>query len=297
MLYPIAGTRGILNKLDGYEMKYGVAIFSTDYSIKPAELAVAAEDRGFESLWFPEHSHIPLSRQSPWPGGGELPKHYYDCMDPLVAMATAASVTKRILLCTGICLVVQRDPIQLAKEVATLDQLSNGRVVLGVGGGWNAEEMADHGTDFKSRFRLMAERIAAMKIIWTESKPAFKGEFVNFEPMMAWPKPVQTPHPPILVGGGFPHGAKRAIEYGDGWMPLGGRGWDVLDTLPRFRQMAAEAGRDPDSLGITIFGADGNEDMLKGYQDASVERTVFTLPSAGRGEVLALLDQYAKIIG
>ena len=278
-------------------MDYGVAIFSTDYSITPAELAAAAEERGFESLWFPEHSHIPLSRLSPWPGGGDLPKHYYDCMDPLVAMATAASVTKTIRLCTGICLVIQRDPIQLAKEVATLDQLSNGRVVLGVGGGWNAEEMADHGTAFKSRFRLMAERIAAMKVIWTETKPEFKGEFVNFEPMMAWPKPLQKPYPPVLVGGGFPHGAKRAIEYGDGWMPLGGRGWDVLDTLPRFRQMAAEAERDPDSLGITIFGAEDKADMLKGYQDAGVERTVFTLPSAGRDDVLPLLDGYAALMG
>jgi probable F420-dependent oxidoreductase len=277
-------------------MDYGVAIFSTDYSITPAELAVAAEERGFESLWFPEHSHIPLSRKSPWPGGGDLPKHYYDCMDPLVAMATAASVTKTIRLCTGICLVIQRDPIQLAKEVATLDQLSNGRVVLGVGGGWNEEEMADHGTAFKSRFRLMAERIAAMKLIWTENKPEFSGEFVNFPAMMAWPKPLQKPYPPILVGGGFPHGAKRAIEYGDGWMPLGGRGWDVLDTLPRFRQMAAEAERDPDSLGITIFGAEDKTDMLKGYQDAGVERTVFTLPSAGRDEVLPLLDQYAALM-
>ena len=277
-------------------MDYGVAIFSTDYSITPAELAVAAEERGFESLWFPEHSHIPLSRKSPWPGGGDLPKHYYDCMDPLVAMATAASVTKTIRLCTGICLVVQRDPIQLAKEVATLDQLSNGRVVLGVGGGWNEEEMADHGTAFKSRFRLMAERIAAMKAIWTENKPEFSGEFVNFPPMMAWPKPQQKPYPPILVGGGFPHGAKRAIEYGDGWMPLGGRGWDVLETLPKFRQMAAEADRDPDSLGITIFGAEDKVDALKGFQDAGVERTVFTLPSAGRDEVLPLLDQYAALI-
>lgn len=278
-------------------MKYGVAIFSTDYSITPAELAVAAEERGFESLWFPEHSHIPLSRKSPWPGGGDLPKHYYDTMDPLVAMATAASVTKSILLCTGICLVIQRDPIQLAKEVATLDQLSNGRVVLGVGGGWNEEEMADHGTEFKSRFRLMAERIAAMKIIWTEDKPEFKGEFVNFEPMMAWPKPAQKPHPPILVGGAFPYGAKRAIEFGDGWMPLGARGWDVLETLPRFRQMAAEAGREPDSLDITIFGAEDKVEMVKGFQDAAVNRTVFTLPSAGRDEVMPLLDQYAKLMG
>ena len=278
-------------------MDYGVAIFSTDYSITPAELAVAAEERGFESLWFPEHSHIPLSRKSPWPGGGDLPKHYYDCMDPMIAMATAAPVTKTIRLCTGICLVVQRDPIQLAKEVASLDQLSNGRVILGVGGGWNEEEMADHGTAFKSRFRLMAERIAAMKCIWTENKPEFSGEFVNFPPMMAWPKPAQKPYPPILVGGGFPHGAKRAIAYGDGWMPLGGRGWDVLETLPRFRQMAAEAGRDPDSLGITIFGAEDKVDALKSYQDAGVERTVFTLPSAGRDKVLPLLDEYAKQIG
>jgi probable F420-dependent oxidoreductase len=277
-------------------MDYGVAIFPTDYSITPAELAVAAEERGFESLWFPEHSHIPLSRKSPWPGGGDLPKQYYDCMDPLVALATAASVTKSIRLCTGICLVIQRDPIQLAKEVATLDQLSNGRVVLGVSGGWNEEEMADHGTAFKSRFRLMAERIAAMKVIWTESKPEFSGEFVNFPPMMAWPKPIQKPHPPVLVGGGFPHGARRAIEYGDGWTPLGGRGWEPLETLPRFRQMAAEADRDPDSLGITIFGAEADADSLNGNRDAGVERSVFVLPSADRDEVLPLLDQYAALM-
>lgn len=278
-------------------MDYGVAIFATDYSITPAELAVAAEERGFESLWFPEHSHIPLSRLSPWPGGGDLPKHYYDCMDPIVAMATAASVTKTIRLCTGICLIIQRDPIQLAKEVATLDQLSGGRVVLGVGGGWNAEEMADHGTAFDSRFRLMGERVAALKVIWTESKPEFSGEFVNFEPMMAWPKPVQKPHPPILIGGGFPHGARRAIEYGDGWMPLGGRGWDPLETLPRFRQMAAEADRDPDSLNITIFGAEDDADTDKTYRDAGVGRAVFVLPSSDREEILPLLDQYAKQIG
>ena len=277
-------------------MKLGVAIFATDYSITPAELAVAAEERGFESLWFPEHSHIPLSRKSPWPGGGDLPKHYYDTMDPIVSMATAAQASEKILLCTGICLVIQRDPIQLAKEIASLDQLSKGRVVFGVGGGWNEEEMADHGTEFKSRFRLMGERIAAMKNIWTENKPEYHGEFVDFGPMMAWPKPLQKPHPPVLVGGAFPYGAKRAIEYGDGWMPLGDRGWDVLDTLPRFRQMAAEAGRDPDSLGITIFGADDNADVLQSFRDAAVERTVFTLPSADRDEVLPLLDKYANLM-
>ncbi|MBT3333385.1 MAG: LLM class F420-dependent oxidoreductase [Rhodospirillaceae bacterium] len=277
-------------------MDFGIAMFPTDYSIGPAELAIAAEERGFGSLWFPEHSHIPLSRKSPWPGGSELPKHYYDVMDPLVSLGAAAAVTETIRLCTGICLVIQRDPIQLAKEVATLDQISNGRVILGVGGGWNEEEMADHGTAFDSRFRLMAERIAAMKTVWTETKPEFHGEFVNFDAMMAWPKPVQKPHPPVIVGGGFPYGAKRAIEYGDGWMPLGGRGWDPLETMQRFRQMAAEADRDPDSLGVTIFGYDDANGSIQNYQDAGVERTVFVLPSTSREEALPLLDKYAALI-
>ena len=277
-------------------MEYGVSMVPTDYSIDPAELAVAAEERGFESLWFPEHSHIPLSRKSPWPGGAELPKQYYDCMDPFIVLATAASVTKTINLCTGICLIIQRDVLQLAKEVATLDQLSKGRVILGIGAGWNAEEMADHGTAFETRMSLMEERVAALKIIWTESKPEFSGKFVNFEPMMTWPKPIQKPHPQILIGGGFPHAAKRAISYGDGWMPIGGRGWDVVETLPKFRQMAAEAGRNPDDLGITIFGATDDAAMLKGYRDASVNRTVFSLPSASRDEILPLLDQYAGMM-
>ncbi|HZD26323.1 MAG TPA: LLM class F420-dependent oxidoreductase, partial [Alphaproteobacteria bacterium] len=246
-------------------MQFGVTMFATDYSMSPAELAIAAEERGFESMWLPEHSHIPVSRKSPWPGGSELPKPYYDAMDPLVCLASAASVSKSIRLCTGICLVVQRDPIQLAKEVASLDQLSGGRVVLGVGAGWNAEEMADHGTEFSQRFKVMRERIEAMKRIWTESKPEYHGEFVDFEPMMTWPKPVQKPHPPVIVGGGFPHGARRAIAYGDGWMPIAGRGWDVLETLPRFRQMAAEAGREPDKLPVGIFIAPQEAEVLKRY--------------------------------
>ena len=278
------------------DMEFGVSLFPTDYSITPAELAVAAEERGFESIWFPEHSHIPLSRKSPWPGGPELPKPYYDCMDPFVALATAASVTKTLKLCTGICLIIQRDVIQLAKETATLDQLSNGRLILGVGAGWNAEEMADHGTEYKTRMSLMAEKIAALKTIWTESKPEYHGKFVDFEPMMTWPKPVQKPHPQILVGGGFPHAAKRAIAYGDGWMPIGGRGWDVMETLPKFRQMAAEADRNPDDLPISIFGAADDGDVIKGYRDAGVARSVFGPPSASRDEIMPLLDQYAALI-
>jgi len=276
-------------------MQFGVAIFPTDYSIAPAALAEAAEQRGFESLWFPEHSHIPVSRRSPWPGGGDLPKQYYDCYDPLVSLAAAATATSRIRLCTGICLVVQRDPIQLAKEVATLDRISGGRVILGVGGGWNAEEIADHGTEFKTRFALMRERIEAMKLIWTEEQPAYDGTYVSFEPMMAWPKPVQTPHPPVLVGGGFPHGARRAVAYGDGWMPLGGRGADLLQQLPPFRQMAAEAGREPDALDVTVYGAEQDADQLGRYRDAAVDRCVFMLPSRGADEVLPLLDRLAAL--
>lgn len=276
-------------------MDYGVAMFTTDYSITPAQLAVAAEERGFGSLWFPEHSHIPLSRQSPWPGGDELPKQYYDVMDPFVALASAASVTKRIKLCTGICLIIQRDTIQLAKEVATLDQISQGRVILGIGAGWNAEEMADHGTAFETRFKLMREKVEALKVIWTESKPEYHGEFVNFDAMMTWPKPVQKPHPPILLGGGFPHGARRALAYGDGWMPIGGRG-DILDLAPRFRQMAAEAGRDPASLNLTAFGCAPDADAVARHVEAGYDRIVFMLPSAGPDEVLPQLDALAELI-
>lgn len=277
-------------------MDFGVAMFTTDYSITPAQLAVAAEERGFGSLWFPEHSHIPLSRTSPWPGGGELPKMYYDVMDPFVALASAASVTKRIKLCTGICLIIQRDTIQLAKEVATLDQISHGRVILGIGAGWNAEEMADHGTVFETRFKLMREKVEALKVIWTENKPEYHGEFVNFDAIMTWPKPVQKPHPPILVGGAFPQGARRALAYADGWMPIGGRG-DIVDLAPRFRQMAAEAGREPDSVNLTAFGCAPNADEVARHQEAGFDRVVFMLPPDGPDEVLPQLDDLAELIG
>ena len=257
------------------------------------ELALAVEERGFESLWFPEHSHIPLPRVSPWPGGGDLPKMYYDVMDPFVSLGAAAAITKRIKLATGICLVVQRDPIQLAKEVATLDQLSNGRFLFGIGGGWNAEEMADHGTtDFKGRFKLMDQRVEALRTIWTHNKPEFHGELVDFGPMMTWPKPVQKPHPPIIVGGGFPYGARRAIAYGDGWMPIGDR-VDVVELLPRFRQMAAEAGREPDELPVTSFGLQPEDDIVSKTSDAGVDRVVFGLPPEKADTILPMLDKFS----
>jgi probable F420-dependent oxidoreductase len=276
-------------------MKYGVYSFLTAYSISPPALGRALEERGFESLFLPEHTHIPTSRKSPWGGGPELPKMYYDVFDPFVSLGAVAATTLTLKLGTGICLVVERDPIVLAKEISTLDQLSGGRFLFGVGGGWNAEEMADHGTAFETRFELMAERIEAMKTIWTRSKPQYHGKYVNFDEMMTWPKPVQKPHPPILVGGAFPWGANRAIRYGDGWMPIGGREQDVVALLPRFRQMAAEAGRDPATLPVTMFGPRNDGGRLQQIRDAGVERVVFDLPPASEEELLPILDDLALL--
>jgi probable F420-dependent oxidoreductase len=274
-------------------LKLGLTMFPTDYSIPPAELAVAAEERGFESLWFPDHTHIPLSRRSPWPGGAELPKMYYDVMEPFVSLATAASVTRRIRLGTGVCLLVQRDPLQTAKDVATLDRLSQGRFLFGVGMGWNAEEMADHGTRFETRGRLLRERIEACKAIWTQKKPEYHGEFVDFEPMMTWPKPLQTPHPPIHVGGGWPHAARRAVRWADGWMPIHGR--DAIDPA-LFRALAEEAGRDPKTLEISVYGAPAEPAEVERLRARGVDRAVFGLPPAPRDEILPLLDARAKLL-
>ena len=208
-------------------MKYGCYIFATDYSIRPDELARALEDRGFESFWVPEHTHIPASRQSPWPGGAPLPREYWHTLDPFVALGAAAAVTSRIKLGTGICLVIERDPITLAKEVASLDWLSRGRVLFGVGGGWNAEEMAQHGTDFASRWKVLRERIAAMKAIWERDEAEYHGKYVNFDRLWSYPKPVQKPHPPILMGGTGPHARQRAAEFDGHWMPISSR--DPID--------------------------------------------------------------------
>ena len=279
-------------------MDFGIFMFHTDYSMPVIDQAQACEARGFESLWAPEHSHIPLSRQSPFPQGGDLPKKYYDVMDPFVTLSAAAAATTRLKVATGICLVVQRDPIQTAKQVASLDQISGGRVLFGIGAGWNAEEMADHGTDFKSRFTVMRERVEAMKAIWTRSKPEYHGELVNVPPMMTWPKPVQKPHPPVIVGGAYPHGARRAIAYGDGWMPHARRPayGDVLGLLPEFRKMATEAGRDPATIPITIFGVAEDLDLIKRYRDAAAARLVFNLPPAHADEVLPALDRCAALM-
>jgi probable F420-dependent oxidoreductase len=279
-------------------MHFGAAMFFTDYSMPPGDLGRALEQRGFESLWAPEHSHIPMSRASPFPNGGELPKQYYDVMDPFVTLSAAAAATKTLKVGTGVCLVQQRDPIQTAKLVASIDLVSAGRFQFGVGSGWNAEEMADHGSPFKSRHKIARERIEAMKLIWTEEKAEYHGEFVNFDMMMAWPKPVQRPHPPVIVGGAFPYGARRAIRYGDGWVPHASRPeyGDVSDFLPQFHQMAKEAGRDPASLPLTMFRVAEELDALRRYCAIGIARVVITLPSTGSDQVLPILDRWAQKI-
>src|ERR1700681_4268213 len=279
-------------------MYFGGAMFFTDYSMSAMELARALEERGFESVWAPEHSHIPLSRKTPFPGGGDLPKKYADCMDPFVTLTAAAMATKTLNVGTGVCLVQQRDPIQTAKLVASIDNVSGGRFLFGIGNGWNQDEMEDHGTEFKPRHKRARENVEAMKEIWTKSKAEYHGEFVNFDPMMTWPKPVQKPHPPIMVGGAFPYGARRALRYGDGWMPHRTRTQyaDVQALLPKLRETAAEAGRDPASMPITIWGARENLDLLKRDRDDGVSHLVVSLDSGKADAILPELDRWATLI-
>jgi probable F420-dependent oxidoreductase len=279
-------------------MHFGAAMFFTDYSMAPGDLGRALEARGFESLWAPEHSHMPMSRLSAFPNGGELPKQYYDVMDPFVTLAAAAAATNTLNVGTGVCLVQQRDPIQTAKLVASIDQASRGRFLFGVGSGWNAEEMADHGTPFKARHKIARERIEAMKLIWTQEQAEYHGEFVNFDPMIARPKPVQTPYPPVIVGGAFPYGARRAIRYGDGWVPHAGRPEydDVSDFLPEFHRMVKQAGRDSASLPVTMFRVVEDLDKLRHYRDIGIARVVITVPAAGPDDVLPILDRWAEKI-
>jgi probable F420-dependent oxidoreductase len=274
-------------------------MFFTDYSMAPGELGVALEQRGFDSVWAPEHSHIPLSRETPFPAGGELPKKYYDAMDPFVSLTAAAAVAKTLQVGTGICLVAQRDPIQLAKLVASIDQVSGGRFLFGIGSGWNKDEMENHGTVYATRHKLVREKIEAMKEIWTKPTAEYHGELVDFGPMMAWPKPVRKPHPPVYVGGAFPYSARRAIRYGNGWLPQSahhGRYRQIAEMIPEFRRMAAEAGRDPAELPITVWHARRDPDMLKRYIELGVERVVFQLDSDKAEAVLPRLDLFAELM-
>ena len=277
-------------------MKLGVTMFATDYAIRPDEFARACEERGFESVWYPEHTHIPASRRSPWPGGGDLPKEYWHAHDLFVALTAAAMVTKTIRLGTGICLVIERDPIVLAKEVASLDQLSNGRLLFGIGGGWNAEEMENHGTPFQRRWKVLREKVEAMKAIWTQDAAEYHGEFVNFDPIWCYPKPLQKPHPPIVLGTLSAKGLKRVVNYCDGWIPVGGTVQDLPATIRELHALAERSGRQAKDLPVSIFGVAADEALLRQYQEMGIERAVFFAPSAGKDKVLPLLDRYATFI-
>ena len=276
-------------------MHFGGAMFFTDYSMTAVALARALEERGFESVWAPEHSHIPATRKTPYPGGGDLPKEYYDAMDPFVTLAAAGAVTTKIKLGTGVLLVQQRDTIQTAKLVASIDQVSGGRFLFGVGGGWNQDEMENHGTVYASRFKRMRESVEAMKEIWTKTKAEYHGEFVNFDPMMAWPKPVQKPHPPIIVGGAWPHAARRVIRYGDGWIPLVARN-DLPGIIPEFHKMVREAGRDPASIELTAWGAPEDADAIKRFRDLGISRVVTTFRPESADKVMPAMDRWAKLL-
>src|ERR1700683_1599375 len=259
---------------------FGVMMFPTDYATQPVELAQAVEARGLDSLFFPEHTHIPTSRKSPWPGGGDLPTEYWHTHDQFVALTAAAVATKRIKLGTGICLVIERDPIVLAKEVASLDLISNGRVILGIGGGWNAEEMENHGTNFKRRWGLLRERVLAMKAICPNEQAEFHGEFVNFDPVWSCPKPIQPGGPKILLGSEAKKALERVVDYCDGWMPINRGGEQLKEGVKQLREAADRAGRRFEDLQLGIFGVPPKEDTAKSFLDWGFSHLIFGLPPA-----------------
>ncbi len=277
-------------------MHVGICIFATDYAIRIDELAREAEQRGFESLFVPEHTHIPASRRTPFPGGEPIPREYSHTHDPFVSLMAAAAATKRLRVGTGICLLIERDTITTAKSVASLDVLSDGRFEFGIGGGWNIEEMENHGTEAATRFKRLHEQVLAMKEIWTKDAAEFHGKFVNFDPLWAWPKPQQRPHPPILLGGESVHTLQRVVDICDGWFPRG-RGPEVIvPGIEELKRRAARAGRDFKTISISVFGAKADQATLDQYAKGGVTRAILRLPSEGRDTILPLLDQYAKLI-
>ena len=271
-------------------MRFGVATFITDYGIRPDALGRALEERGFDSLFIAEHSHIPVSRESPWPEGGELPRRYYRTLDPFVALTAVAAVTTRLVLGTGIALLPQRDVIHTAKQVASLDLVSDGRFAFGVGVGWNREEMRNHGTDPTTRGALIDEQLAALKQIWTTEQAEYHGEHVDFDPIYLWPKPVQQPHPPIYLGGESPAALRRLATYGDAWLP---RAHTAPEEIVRVRKWLAEQGRD--GVPFTVFAADTDERWLAGYVDAGVDEITLMLDTLPEAETLRALDELTAV--
>ena len=273
---------------------FGVFTFPTAYSIQPGELAREAEERGFESIWFADHTHIPASRRTPYPAGGDLPREYIHTYDQFIALAAAAATTSRIKLATGISLISERDPIVTAKQVATLDVISNGRVVLGVGAGWNVEEMQNHGVVFRERWDVVRERVLAMKRMWTDDEAEFHGDYVDFDPIWMEPKPVQPGGPPVVLGAfAGPRVFDRVAEFADGWIPI--NGLVPAEGIAGLREAAKRAGRKPESLSVTLLSIFPGDDFAGPAVEQGYDRVVFWLPSAGRDEVLPLLDRYAKV--
>ena len=275
-------------------MDLGAYFFSTAYSIDIVELATELEQRGFESLLVPEHTHIPASRKTEWPGGGDLPKEYYHTYDPFVALSFAAGATTTLKIGTGICLIPQRDAIVTAKCVASLDHLSNGRFIFGIGGGWNVDEMENHGAKYSSRFKLLQENILAMKQFWMEEKGEFHGDFVDFDPAFSWPKPVQSPHPPIILGGETDYTLRRVVEFCDGWLPRPRT--DIVDGMARLRRVAEEGGRDLSSISVTVFSAPPEKETLDSYAKLGINRALLRIPTEDRDTCLKLLDSYMPLV-
>jgi probable F420-dependent oxidoreductase len=276
-------------------MKTGVLIFATDYTIQMGELAKELEDRGFESLLVPEHTHIPASRKSAWPGGADLPKEYSHTYDPFVALSFAAAATQALKLGTGICLLPQRDTITTAKSVASLDRMSGGRFLFGIGGGWNVEEMQQHGTQYNERFAKMKEQVLAMKMLWSEEEAEFHGQHVNFEATWQHPKPLQTP-PPVILGGETDYTLRRVVDYCEGWLPRARHGFDAAENIARLKNIADEAGRDMATLSVSVFGAPADQAILDSYRTAGIDRAILPLPSANRDKVLTILDSYTDLL-
>jgi probable F420-dependent oxidoreductase len=278
-------------------MQFGAAIFFTDYTMGPVELGRALEERGFESLWAPEHSHIPLSRQSPFPQGGDLPKKYYDVMDPFVTLAAAAAATSRLQVATGVCLVVQRDPIQTAKSVASLDQISKGRFLFGIGAGWLKEETELMGGDFEHRWTQTRESVLAMKELWTKAEAEFHGKYYDFPPVKSNPKPAQKPHPPVLLGGGAKNVLQRVVAWGDGWLPNRVTPDQLRESRATLDRLAKDAGRNPASLTISVHGQPADRELIKRLHDAGATR-VIVRPNAVKtdAEMAAQLGQIAEAV-
>ena len=273
---------------------FGLSMFPTDYAIQPMELAKEAEARGFESLFFPEHTHIPTSRRTPWPGGGDLPREYWHTHDPFVSLMAAAAVTETLKVGTGILLVPERDPIVTAKQIASLDSLSGGRAIIGIGAGWNAEELEDHGVAFKDRWKVTRESVLAWRELWTAEEAEFHGEFVQFEKSWAYPKPSTPGGPPVLLGAESKWAYDRVVDYCDGWMPINGRG-DLRAGLEELKASCERAERNFDELNLTVFGMGPQEERATEIIEMGFQRLVFGLPADTADKVEPMMDGYAKL--